>query len=395
MPVRRKVAGPGLAKAKPRAKTLERDQKALEQIEKKFGMWSRPEKVLSPVRAVPTIFPAVDAAMGCGGLPLERYILVHGPSGKGKSKLVLGFGLSFLEAGHVFGLLEPEATTPFGWVHDIMGTLADSPNFQALRPSSYEEAVDATRELFLGTKQLREAKRSPLDSGARALVVLDAITKLAPKSLVEKLLAEGAEKVGVDAMNGSGGRYIAALNAAWTRELTGLLYQTGSTFVAVARERVNQNPRGAKYEVTGGQSLIFEASIRLRVSYTKPVKIGPTQIGTKHMVDVLKLKVADDTIERVEAFFHTSNGAGGYPAGFDRARDVWELARETGAVKHFKRKNVVGFETFDGEILPDDPEANMKALRESAPSMKALEDEARRRGSEKKGSSDERGDTED
>lgn len=382
----RKDKGPGLAKAKARAKTV----KALDLIGAKLGSWSRPAEVLTTVRAVPTIFPAVDAAMGCNGLPLGRVILVHGPSGKGKSQLVLGFGKSFLEAGHVFGLIEPESTAPVEWV-ETLGIDPKNPRFVASRPTWYEEAVDQTRELLLGTKAMREGKRPSLPRETRSLVVLDAITKLAPKSLLEKMMKDGAEDAGVDGMSGSGGRYIAALNAAWMRELTGLLYRTESTFVAVARERVNQNRpggRGALWEVTGGMSLVFEASIRLRVAYKKPVKVGATVVGMKHMVDVLKLKVADDTVERVEAFFHTSNGEGTAPAGFDRARDVWELAKETGAVRRVKRKNVVSFETWDGEMLGDGDESNIEWLRQDPGAMVTFENEGRRRGAERKGKSD-------
>lgn len=50
--------------------------------------WSsfRPaSQVLTAVKAVPTIFPGLDWATKVGGIPIERFTLVHGPSGEGKA----------------------------------------------------------------------------------------------------------------------------------------------------------------------------------------------------------------------------------------------------------------------------------------------------------------------
>jgi RecA/RadA recombinase len=43
-------------------------------------------EVLTKVRAVPTIFPQFDHATKVGGLPVERFMLVHGPSAHGKAQ---------------------------------------------------------------------------------------------------------------------------------------------------------------------------------------------------------------------------------------------------------------------------------------------------------------------
>lgn len=376
--------GPGIAKAKPRGKRLSGSdpgrRAALEKMGDAFSRWERPSKVFTAVRAVPTIFPAVDAALGVGGLPLERYMLVHGPSGGGKTQFGIGLGLSFLDGGHLFALQEPEITTPLEFVETLMKKRANDPCFFANRPENYEAAVDAVREFCNGVEKLRS--RGKIQKLAGGLVVCDSITKLVPKNLLEKLIAEGSEKAGVDGMSGGAGRYIAALNAQWCRELTGLLYRTGCSFVAIARERVNQSGYGHHFTVPGGKDLVFESSIQFRVT-RKPLKVGSKVVGSRHEVVILKTKVADGTLETVDAYFHTANGEDGTPSGFDRARDVWELAVETGACKRFKRKNTVGYETFDGEILPDEPEENIRRLREDSKWRETLETEGRLRGTEK------------
>jgi RecA/RadA recombinase len=382
MAIRRKNADPGLAKARARAKPVARGsdpgrRKTLTDIGDAFARWERPEKVFSPVRAVPTIFPAIDVALGCGGLPLERFFLVHGPSSGGKTQLGIGLGLSFLNAGHLFALQEPETTTPLEFVAGLMAEQASNPRFVAGRPGSYEEAVDDVREFCNGVSTLREKRKIPKEAGG--LVVCDSITKLVPKSLLDKLLDEGAEKSGVDGMSGGAGRYIAAINAQWCRELTGLLYRTGCSFVAVARERTSMERFGSKWMVPGGKDLVFEASVQFRVT-RKPLKVGSKIVGSRHDVWILKTKVADGTRERVDAFFHTANGDDGAPVGFDRARDVWELSLVVGAVKRFKRKGSVGYETFDGEVFPDDVEANVARLRGEESLRNALEEKCRASG---------------
>jgi RecA/RadA recombinase len=392
MSVRKKGAGPGLAKAKPRAKVVPggtkpsgaSKRKTLTEIGDLFSRWERPSKIFSPVRAIPSIFPAVDVALGCGGIPLERYMLVHGPAGGGKTQFGIGLGLSFLDAGQLFALQEPETTTPMAFISSLMGKQDRNPRFVAGRPENYERAVDDVREFCEGVATAVLKKKLPAGTGG--LVVCDSITKLVPKSLLDKLIEEGAEKGGVDGMSGAAGRYIAALNAQWCRELTGLLYRTGCSFLAVARERVNMSKYGPHYMVPGGTDLVFEASIRFRV-VRKPVKVGSHVVGSRHEVQILKTKVADGTLETVEAYFHTANGSDGTTIGFDRARDVWVLAEELKFVKRFKRKKTVGYETFDGEILPDDVEANVRRLREDHAMRDAIEQKCRASGG-KKGNDD-------
>jgi len=375
MAIRKKAPAPKPAAKDAHAKRL----KNLHELGDLFGRWERPSVVFTPIRAVQTIFPALDVALGCGGLPLERFVLVHGPAGGGKTQLGIGLGLSFIRAGHPFALQEPESTTPLEFLGSLMAEQIDSPLFVASRPPTYEVAVDDVRSFCEGVAKGREKGKLPKNCGG--LIVCDSISKLVPKSLLDKLLDAGAEKEGVDGLNGGAGRYIAALNSQWCRELTGLLYRTGCSFIAIARERVNMQKfgYGPAYSVPGGVDLVFESSLRLRVT-RKPLKVGSKIVGSRHEVKILKTKVADGTLETVDAFFHTANGEDGSPTGFDRARDVWELGLETKAIKRFKRGGKVGYETSEGEVLPDDVEANIAKLREDVPMRDAIETKCRELG---------------
>jgi RecA/RadA recombinase len=361
------------APGKKPAQSSESKRAVLHKIGDRSSRWQRPEKVFTNVQAVPSIFPAVDVAIGVGGIPLERFILVHGPRGGGKSQIGIGLGLSFVQAKRPFGLLEPEMTTTDEWLTELMGEGAHSAHFVGSRPESYEEAVDNTREFC--------------NAHNGGIIVCDSIAKLVPKGLLDSIMKEGAaEKDGIDGMSGAAGRAIAALNAQWCRELTGLLNRTKCTFIAITREReamARYGGRGPTYKVGGGTDLQYEATLQFRVKKGFPFeyKENGKVIGGRFEVQVLKTKLVDSTVEATDAFFHVSNGFGGVAVGFDRIRDVWELSKMLGAVKRFKRKGSSGFETWDGEVLAQkDEDSVIGALRAGELDFGVFEAECRRRG---------------
>src|ERR1019366_3652343 len=116
-------------------------------------------EVLRRVRAVPTIFPALDWKLRVGGWPIDRTAIVHGPSGMGKTQLVQGIGLSFLRRGHMFAFIDSEMTTPMPWLETLFGDYADDPRFIASRPTSYEQAVDDVQKIANSVGEARAAGR--------------------------------------------------------------------------------------------------------------------------------------------------------------------------------------------------------------------------------------------
>lgn len=311
--------------------------------------WPQASKIVKEVRAVPTCFVQLDAVTDVGGWPTDRFTLVHGPSNKGKSAFLLGLLASFVQRRHFASLIDAEGTTPAKWARELMGESFDSPLFRAMYPTTYEGTVDNVRAWCELVGNLRETGK--VDRDTTGLIGLDSIRKLVPKRLLEKLMKEGSEGSqedeerskyrkktpgGIDGMGGRAAQYKAALNSAWMDELTLLLRQCGVGMVAIGREYAN----GAKstgfssepdYLLGGGQSLIFESSLRVRIADSYQVTDGEKRLqGFEHFGEVHKTKIGAKA-QRVPVFkFHTMAGDG---SGFDRARDVFDLAVERGVIE--------------------------------------------------------------
>ncbi len=313
---------------------------AMAKVAKRFGSMKPAREVFTKVKSVPTRFVQYDRATRVGGHPIERVTLIHGPSNEGKTAFCHGLEASFLERGHFASLVDAEFTTPIDWLVKLMAELADHPAFVGIRPDSYEQTVDAVRDFCTTIAEAREKKEVPLETSG--LVVVDSIRKLVPQNIMAKILKEGAStaKGSVDGMGGRAAQIKAALNGAWMDELIPLLYRTQTALVLIARESEDTNADamdkkfGNDYKVGGGKAIYFDSSLVVRIT-AKPIWEGPkgdaVQVGMRHCCVVKKTKVAAKDNEAY-FFFHTSNGKV-VPEGFDRARDVLELAKGYGILK--------------------------------------------------------------
>ena len=314
----------------PATPTMEESRlDAMLSVTRGLKSWRPAKQVLVPVTSVPTIFAQYNRATRVCGHPLERFGIVHGPSSHGKTIFLHGLGLSFLKLGHFYAFIDAEYTTPEDWLQSLMAEYSDHPGFIALRPRTYEETVDAVRAFVKSIESGRTAKENPLPRDMTALIVVDSIKKLVPEDILTKVNRFGAagEKGSIDGMGGRGGQIQAALNDAWLKELTPLLAHTKTTMMAVARE--SQEEDG--YKVGGGNSLLYDSSLAIRITRESYVKDGSGDnaviVGERHKIAIHKTKIAGKTDKATICYFHTSNGVM-VPAGFDRARDILELAKE-------------------------------------------------------------------
>lgn len=322
---------------------------AMAKVASRFEAWRPALEVCTSVRAVPTVFAQLDEITRVGGWPIERFGLVHGPSNEGKTAFLIGLMLSFLLRNHFAALVDAERTTPKPWLVTQMGELATHPGFSAIRPTSYEATVDAVRQWCTTIGDAKAKGEIPPDTSG--LVVVDSLRKLVPKKLLATLMKEGSEEQegkggkrgpkqrGIDGFGGRAGQMKAALNAAWLDEMVPLLGQTGTAMIVVARE--SENPDAGPWDpddfkVTGGKAIYYDSSMVIRVVREGWLRNVDDQgeardVGERHRIEVRKTKVGHKE-ERVPfGFFHTSNGVI-TPAGFDRARDVLELAKRIGVV---------------------------------------------------------------
>lgn len=350
----------------------------LEKVAKRFDAWRPAKDVLTNVRAVSTIFTDFNRATRVGGWPVGRFGLIHGPSNHGKTIFVHGLGLSFLQAGHFYAYVDAEHTTPETWLRDLMHAQATNPGFVALRPVTYEETVDAVRDLV--EKVAKARNDGDLDEGTTALIVIDSIRKLVPKNLLAKIMKHGADgtKGSIDGAGGRAAQMRAALNAQWLDELTPLLAHTNTSMVFISRETedpeadANDRRYGNDFKVGGGKALVFDSSLVCRITRAAWVREGTDEksrvIGEKHRVRIWKTKVGGKEGKHEDAFFHTSNGSF-IPPGYDPARDMLDQALERGAVK----QKGSWYSTSDGEKLAQGKNAVVKYLYDHPDTLAELE----------------------
>ncbi len=308
-------------------------------------------EVVREDEAVPTIFPQFDFRVRLGGLPVSRICLVHGPSSEGKTPFVIGLGRSYLERDHFFNWIDAEHSTQASWMRTLLGPYYEHPGFTAPQNiRTYEDVRAGLRRWCEGIGEARE--KGVIDKNTRGVAVIDSIRKLVPKALFDELSKMAAKAVGESAeksggrfnkgkpkkhIDGAGGRAAqikAAFNSALVDEFIPLLAETQTSLVVIARE-TKEAAEGFfdqdTFKVGGGEALKYDSSLWLRITDKKlwdEVGGGEVELaGTRHEIQIERTKHGPRLASRAVAAYHTSNGARS-PLGFDRARDVFELALE-------------------------------------------------------------------
>lgn len=374
------------------AKAADR-RKGFESVAKAFKEFRPAREVLKVVRAVPTYFPQFDHAVRVGGLPIERFMLVHGPSNEGKSLMSLGLVASFLARDHFALYIDAERTTPSTWAEQVMGPLVDHPYFLAERPETYEGTVAKVRSFLVRLASLRADGKVPEDTSA--IIICDSLRKLVPADLMAEILkVEKEEKDGEKKRRLGKGKVPtvgrdrsaqlkAKMNAAWMDELVPLLEKSGAGFLAIAREMVDPDADmwarkfGNDYKVGGGGAVFYDASLAMRVTRAGWVQQGEKEdrkvFGERHRITIKKTKVAGKDDKVSVAHFHSSNGTI-VPFGLDRARDVLELAQRFGVVKSPSK----GWLTWEKSRWKGDHAAVVR-LTADPPALQRLEAQVRER----------------
>lgn len=386
----------GDAKASPKKKRApSRSGSAIMDVAAEFDAFRPASTELIRVRAVPTCFVQYDHATRVGGHPIDRFGLIHGPSGQGKTSMSIGLLGSFLEREHLGRLIDAEFTTPFDWPRKFIGPAADSWRFGALRPETYEECQQAVRADMHKLRKLREEGRIPRDMSA--LYVLDSIRKLTPEGFFNQIAqaAKGnvvrgrggrEKKMSFDGAGGRGGQIKASMNAAWMDELTPLLGKCGGAFLAITRETEQIETQGfrageVRIKLQGGSALVYDSSYVIRVEqdgfvYDRDYEAGDKKDrevwGERFQFTFEKTKVSGRKERRTIGYFHVSNG-NHFPEGFDRPRDVLELAEQFEIV----RMGGGGWMQWGKARLAQGRNAALERLWKDAEALTRLERECR------------------
>jgi recombination protein RecA len=262
---KKKTTKPPVSRDNNREKALER---TLDQIEKQFGkgtiMRLDGDDTQLDVEAFSSGSPALDIALGIGGIPRGRVLEVYGPESSGKTTLTLhmiaqaqqqGGVAAFIDAEHA---LDPQYARKLG---------VDIENLLINQPDSGEQALDIVEALV---------RSSALD-----IIVVDSVAALVPRSEIEGEM--GDQSVGVQAR----------LMSRALRKLAAIVSKSGTTVVFINQIRMKIGVMFGSPETTsGGRALKFYCSVRLDMRRIGSIKDGVNTIGNHCRIKVVKNKVA-------------------------------------------------------------------------------------------------------
>lgn len=332
------------SQAEPEIESPKKTRERVKSFSKVAHLWRergfRPAReVFTPIQAVPTCFVQLDHATRVGGFPIERVCVCHGRSNEGKTALLIGLAGSFIVRGHYAADLDAERTMTIPWVRNLLGSAADDEKFFGERPDTYEDAIAMVRRYANTLIEMRGSKEISADTCG--FVGVDSMKKLVPAKFLKEVLDADA-KSGDVAVQSRLAQHQAAINSLWLHELVPLAEKARLGVLLVAREMDDpdadpfQKRVGNDFKVGGGRALIYDSSLVFRVERASYVTHGEGKdrkvYGERHRVTIRKTKIAGKNDKVVTFYFHTSNGVL-IPEGFDRARDVLELALRFGVVK--------------------------------------------------------------
>ena len=331
---------------------------ALAQIEKQFGKGSIMRmgdgSISEDVQSVSTGSLGLDIALGIGGLPRGRVVEIYGPESSGKTTLTLsviaqmqkmGGTAAFIDAEHA---LDPQYAAKLG---------VNVPDLLISQPDTGEQALEIVDML--------------VRSGSVDIVVVDSVAALTPRAEIEGEM--GDSHMGLQAR----------LMSQALRKLTGNIKRTNTLVIFINQIRMKIGVMfGNPETTTGGNALKFYASVRLDIRRTGAIKKGDEVIGSETRVKVIKNKVAPPF---KQAEFDIL-----YGEGISREGEIIELGvnakflEKAGAWYSYNGEKIGQGKDNSRDYLKAHPaianeidakiRANMKALAEAMPAVRAEED---------------------
>ena len=248
-----------------KAKALE---SALSQIERSFGKGSimrlGQDGAAMEIEAISTGSIGLDIALGIGGLPKGRIIEIYGTESSGKTTLALHVIAEEQKNGGICAFVDAEHALDPSYAKKLGVNLDE---LLISQPDAGEQALEITETL--------------VRSGAVAVVVVDSVAALTPKSELEGDM--GDAQVGAQAR----------LMSQAMRKLTSAISRSNCMVIFINQIRMKIGVMFGSPETTsGGNALKFYASVRLDIRRIGAIKDREEVVGNATRVKVVKNKVA-------------------------------------------------------------------------------------------------------
>lgn len=240
-------------------------RECLATLERRFGPAALQRLGDAPqeIEAIPTGFPALDAALGVQGVPRGKIVDIFGPESAGKTTLCLHIIAQAQQAGGLAAFVDME--------HGLDRAYAEycgvDPGLYVAQPDTGEQALEIVDGL--------------VRSGVFDVVVVDSAAALVPRAELEGEM--GDNHAGLQAR----------LMSQALRKLAGPVATSNCCLIFTNQLRHRQGAMfGNPESSTGGWALRFYAAVRLDVRRTQALKSAGQVIGDRIRVVVKKNKVA-------------------------------------------------------------------------------------------------------
>ena len=324
---------------------------ALAGIEKQFckgAVIRMGERAVRDIQVIPTGCLDLDMALGVGGVPRGRVVEIYGPESSGKTTVALHIVAEAQKMGGVAAFIDAEHALDPVYARKLG---VDVDQLYVSQPDTGEQALEICEAL--------------VRSGAIDIVVIDSVAALVPKAEIDGEM--GDSFVGLQAR----------LMSQALRKLTGIINKTNSTciFINQLREKVGVM-YGNPEVTTGGRALKFYSSVRLDVRRGEQLKNGPTVIGNRTKIKVVKNKVAPP--------FRTAEFDLLYGEGISREGTILDMAVErdiihkSGAWFSYKDERIAQGRENTRQYLKDHPEMREEvenAIRATFQAVEVPQDE--------------------
>ncbi len=217
------------------------------------------------VDVIPTGSPALDLALGVGGIPKGRIIEIYGAESSGKTTLALHIVAEVQKRGGVAAYVDAEHALDPEYAKKIGVNIND---LLISQPDSGEQALEIVETL--------------VKSGAISLIVVDSVAALTPQAEIEGEMSD--QQIGLQAR----------LMSKALRKLTALTDKASTTiiFINQTRMQIQTMAFGNPETTPGGKALKFYTSVRIELKRIAQIKKGEEIIGNRVRAKIVKNKVA-------------------------------------------------------------------------------------------------------